>query len=116
MRTCGVLATLMIALFTAAPAAQASVAYWSVPKVMRAIDGARVHVGTRTVRIDSDTALCSGQGRSVRRGGIRRWRRFACTYTTFTSSGVARDIDFRVRVLGPKLYAIYDAHWVRGPR
>jgi hypothetical protein len=114
MRTCGVLSLLMIVLFVAASVAQAAVSYWSVPKVMRAIDGARLHVGTRTVRIDKDTALCAGLGRSIKRDGIRRWRRFACTYTTFTRSGADRDIDFRVRVLGPRRYAIYDAHWVQG--
>jgi hypothetical protein len=113
MRT-GVVLALVLLLFAAASAAQAGVPYWSVTKVLRRIDGARIHVGTRTVRIDSDTALCAGRGPSIRRDGVRRWRRFACTYTTFTKSGVDRDVDFRVRVLGTTRFAISDAHWVGG--
>ena len=113
MRT-GVVLALVLLVFAAASAAQAAVPYWSVMKVLRRIDGTRIHVGTRTVRIDSDTALCSGRGRSIRKDGVRRWRRFACTYTTFTKSGVDRDVEFRVRVLGTTRFAIYDAHWVGG--
>jgi hypothetical protein len=114
MRTCGVLAILLIVLSAAPSTALASVPYWSIRKVLHRIDGKRIRVGTRTVRIDSDTALCSGRGPSIVREGLRRWRRFDCTYTTFTRAGVDRDVEFRVRVLGRLRYAIYDAHWVRG--
>jgi hypothetical protein len=107
---------LLALLPTAAFAALASAPHWSVTKVMRRIDGASVHVGTRTVKIDSDTALCAGRGPSIVVKRIRRWRRFACTYTTFTKGGVDRDLDFRVRVLGTRRYRIYDAHWVVGSR
>ena len=110
----GVLAAIL--LFAAPTPADASVPYWSITKVLRRIDGARIHVGTRTVRVESDTTLCAGRGSSIRRDGVRRWRRFICTYTTFTKSGVDRDLDFRVRVLGMRRYAIYDAHWVTGGR
>jgi hypothetical protein len=44
------------------------------------------------------------------------WRRFVCTYTTFTRGGVDRDIDFRVRVRGATRYVVTDAHWVRATR
>jgi hypothetical protein len=110
----GVLAAIL--LFAAPTLADASVPYWSITKVLRRIDGARIHVGTRTVRVESDTTLCAGRGSSIRRDGVRRWRRFICTYTTFTKSGVDRDLDFRMRVLGMRRYAIYDAHWVTGGR
>lgn len=90
--------------------------YWPVGKVMGAIDKARVRVGTHVVRVDSDTTLCSGEGRSIRRSGVRRWTRFACTFTTFTRQGVDRDLEFRVYVTGRNRYAIRDAHWIRGPR
>jgi hypothetical protein len=86
--------------------------FWSVPKVMRAIDDARVRVGTNVVRIDVDTTLCAGEGTSRRRRGIRRWRHFLCTYTTMTPRGIGRDVEFRVHVLSARRSAITDAHWV----
>jgi hypothetical protein len=109
-------ALVALLLFAAPTAAQASVPYWPMTKLMRKLDGARVHVGTRTLRVDKDTTLCAGRGPSIKRDGVRRWRRFICTYTTFTKQGVDRDLDFRVRVLGTRRYAIYDAHWVSGSR
>jgi hypothetical protein len=114
MRTAAVL--MALGFLSATAAGQTPASYWSVAKVMRRIDGARVPVGTRTVKIDSDTALCAGRGPSIVVKRIRRWRRFACTYTTFTKRGVDRDLDFRVRVLGTRRYRIYDAHWVVGIR
>jgi hypothetical protein len=85
-------------------------------KVLRRIDGAKARVGTRTLLIDSETTLCAGRGPSIRRNGVRVWRRFVCTYTTFTKSGVDRDLDFRVLVLSARRYVILDAHWVQAPR
>jgi hypothetical protein len=85
-------------------------------KVMRAIDDVRVRVGTRVIRIHSETTLCSGEGPSIRRRGIRMWSRFSCTYTTFTKGGVDRDLDFRVRVTGARRFVISDAHWVAASR
>jgi hypothetical protein len=104
---------IMSAIAFGAPAAAADVrAYWSVAKVMRAIDNARIHIGGRVVRVDSDTTLCGGRGavRTVR--GIRRWRLFACTYTTFTKQIVGRDLDFRVRTRDARRFVITDARWV----
>jgi hypothetical protein len=110
-------ALVVIVLAVAAPAgARALRSYWPVSKVMRAIDDVRVRVGTRVVRIHKETTLCSGEGPSIRRRGLRRWSRFACTYTTFTKRGVDRDLDFRVRVLGTTRFAITDAHWVAATR
>jgi hypothetical protein len=108
-------AAIVLTVFAAASSsAQAAVPYWSVTKVLHRIDRARVHVGARTVRIDKDTALCAGRGSSIVVKGVRRWRRFLCTYTTFTRSGIDRDLEFRVRVLGKLRYRISDAHWVTG--
>jgi hypothetical protein len=90
--------------------------YWPVARVMRTIDHVRVRVGERTVRIESDTTLCSGVGRRVKRRSIRMWNRFACTYTVFTNSSVDRDVEFRVHVLGPRRFVIRDAHWVAATR
>jgi hypothetical protein len=114
VRTGAVLLALSVP--TAPFASLVSVPFWSVTKVLRRIDGARVDVGTRTVKIDSDTALCAGRGRSIVVKRIRRSRHFVCTYTTFTNAGVDRDLDFRVRVLGARRYKIYDPHWVVGGR
>jgi len=101
----------------AAGAAQASSSsYWSIAKLLHKLDGTRIRVGTHTVRIRASTTLCAGQGASIRRGGYRRWRRFICTYTTFTRSGIDRDLDFRVTVRGTRRYTITDAHWVTGSR
>lgn len=106
----------MLFLFAATAGAADAGPYWTITKVLRRVDGARVHVGSRTVRIDSETTLCAGRGTSIRRNGVRLWRRFACTYTTFTKAGVDRDLDFRVIVRSPRRYIIKDAHWVQTPR
>jgi hypothetical protein len=91
-------------------------AYWSVPKVIRAIDNAPVRVRGRVVRVDGDTTLCAGRGATRRVRGIRRWRLFACTYTTFSKRKVDRDLDFKVRVLDARRFVISDARWVAGSR
>jgi hypothetical protein len=57
---------------------------------MRAIDDVRVRVGSRVVRIDAATALCSGEGRGVMRRGLRTWLHFRCTFTTFGATGPGR--------------------------
>ena len=85
---------------------------WSVAKVMRVTDDARVRVGGRVVRVDMETTLCAGQGTSTRRRGVRVWRHFVCTYTTFTRQRPDRDVDFRVHVLGLRRFVITDARWV----
>jgi hypothetical protein len=108
----GVVLIVLLLAFAAPAAGRALRWYWPMAKVMRAIDDVRVRVGTRVVRIHSETTLCSGEGPSIRRRGTRRWSRFSCTYTTFTRQGVDRDLDFRVRVTGLKRFVISDAHWV----
>ena len=90
--------------------------YWSIPKVMRMIANTRISVNGRILRIQSESTLCSGEGRSIRRRGIRMWNRFECTYTTFTKRGVDRDLDFRLRPSGARRFVVYDAHWVLATR
>lgn len=106
-------AIILGSLALAAPAEAHDVPFfWSIAKVMRAADDARVRVGASVVRINADTTLCAGQGKSIRRRGVRRWRHFACTYTTFTPRGIGRDVDFRVHVLGIRRFVITDARSV----
>jgi hypothetical protein len=89
-------------------------ASWPAAKTMRVVDDKRVDVGSRVVRVDVDTTLCSGEGRGTRRGGVRVWRHFRCTFTTFTALGPGRDIEFRVHPLDARRIAITDARWVVG--
>jgi hypothetical protein len=84
---------------------------WPVEKVMQTIDGTRLGVDGRRLRIDSATALCSGLGSPVVRSGVRRWRAFDCTYTTF-KGGIDRDVEFRVAVTGPNGYSVLSSDWV----
>ena len=79
---------------------------------MRALDGHKLTVGGRVVRVDHETTLCAGRGAPRRSGGVRTWRAFVCTYTLFTKSGVDRDVDFRVQIRDAKRLRITDAHWV----
>lgn len=110
MRAGVVLAVLLLA---AAPStSEAAATYWSVDKVLRMIDGKTLQMKSRTVRLHAETTLCAGHGASIRSGRMRKWRLFACTYTTFTKAGVDRDLDFDVRVRGATRYSISGAHWV----
>lgn len=111
------MATWIVFLVLAAPAGgRALTAYWPMTKLMRSIDDVRVRVGTRVVRIHSETTLCSGGGRPIRRRGVRMWSRFLCTYTTFTKKGIDRDLDFQVDVVSAKRFVIHDAHWITATR
>ena len=87
--------------------------FWSVEKVMRVTDQTRVRVGAKVVRLHAETMLCGGQGIWTRRRSVRRWRHFACTYTTFINGKPDRDLEFRVHVLGIRRFVITDARWVR---
>jgi hypothetical protein len=107
-RTISVIAA---ALVLAAPAgAHPGPWCWTYVKMMRRIDGARVHAGGRTVRVHSDTTLCSGEGRRIWRAGRLYRKHFLCTYTT--NGGLGRDVEFRVHVLGTRRFLITDAHWI----
>jgi hypothetical protein len=99
-----------------AAAASPGARYWPVLKVMRAIDGKPVSVAGRSVRIEADTTLCSGNGRSIRVRGIPRWRLFRCTHTTITRRGLDRDLEFDVRVLDARRIRITNPAWVPDAR
>jgi hypothetical protein len=73
---------------------------WTLAKVMRKIQGARIQIGGRLLRVRAEATLCSGDGRAARWGGIGHWRHFTCTWTTFDGRGrVDRDVTFRVHTL-----------------
>jgi hypothetical protein len=102
-----------IAVAVAAPSAAAGTEiYWSIPKLMRMLDGTRVSVSGGAVHLDSETTLCAGRGTPRRVRGARAWRSFACTYTLFTRKGVDRDLDFRIVVRDARRFRVTDAHWV----
>jgi hypothetical protein len=106
-----VLIVLLLALATPA-AAHRGGASWPVAKVMRAIDEARIRVGTKVVRVDSDTTLCSGEGRARLRGGVRTWAHFRCTFSTYTARGPGRDVEFRLHALDARRFATTSARWI----
>jgi hypothetical protein len=108
----GFVMALCLLVLASPAAAQVSARYWTVGKVMRMIDNVRISVHGRIVRIESESTLCSGEGPFIRRRGIRRWHRFACTFTTFTKLRVDRDLEFRVRVTSNTRFVVFDAHWV----
>jgi hypothetical protein len=87
---------------------------WSLARVMRALDGRRVPVAGQRVRIETDSTLCSGVGASVRVASVRRWTRFACTFTVFGARGIDRDLEFRVRVVDGRRIALTSARWIGG--
>jgi hypothetical protein len=106
----GVVLSLLV-LLTATTAQGADARYWSLQKVMRKIDEMQIRLNRRVVRVESDSALCSGEGASIRRGGVRMWRRFACTFTTFTKRGIDRDLEFRLRVTSATRFVVLDVRW-----
>jgi hypothetical protein len=71
------------------PAAAAGPA-WTRDAVMRRLDGRRITVDGRGVRIDRSTLVCGGIGRpSDRRRGRPVWVRFRCVQPTFPPGAVA---------------------------
>jgi hypothetical protein len=82
---------------------------------MQIIEGTTLRVGSRTVRVDSATTLCSGVGSALHRDDVRRWSEFDCTFTSF-SHGIDRDLEFRVLVVGRRTYRLTRAHWVSTER
>jgi hypothetical protein len=58
--------------------------------VMGLLDGRRITVGDRVVRLDRATLVCGGIGRpSDRQGGRPAWARFRCVQPTFPPGAVA---------------------------
>jgi hypothetical protein len=104
------------AVLVAQPAAASSSGlgvYWSFSKLMRRLDGTRVKVGGRWVRIHRETTLCSGIGRRIHRHGVRRWRRFECTYSIFLRAGLY-DCEFVVVTIDARTLSVRKPRWVGG--
>jgi hypothetical protein len=96
-----------------AVAAVAPSGFWSLGKTMHGLDGMRLRVGARVVRLDAPSLLCSGLGRAVRDRGVRKWRRFQCTYVAFISGGTY-DCEFRAFVVHGRL-SLRDPRWIGAP-
>jgi hypothetical protein len=110
----GVVLILLSVALAAPAAAHVRGAFWPTAKAMRAVDDARVRIGTRVVLVNVETTLCSGEGPAIRRRGVRVWKHFRCTYTTFTPTGPGRDVEFRVHALDARRIAITNARWIVG--
>ena len=111
----GVVLILLSFVLTSPAAAHERGVFWPANKAMRAVDDARVRVGSIVVRVKVETTLCSGEGRVIRRRGLRAWKHFRCTFTTFTpSGGVGRDLEFRLHAMDVRRIAITDARWIVG--
>ena len=89
-------------------------AFWSVSKVMRGIDDTRIRAGTKVVRVDSDTTLCSSEGYARLRRGVRTWTHFRCTFSTLTERGPGPDVEFRVHALDVRRFTVSSARWILG--
>ena len=83
---------------------------WSYAALMQKMDGATVRLAGRRFRVRSGLVICNGEGRAVRRAGVRRWKHFTCTQTLFLGR-LDRDITWRVHVLGKTRFRISDARW-----
>ena len=108
----GVVLILLSLTLSTPVAAHTGGAFWTHAKLTRLIDDKRIPVGTRFVRVDTDTTLCSGDGRGWLRQGTRMWMHFHCTFTTFTVLGADRDVEFRIHALDALRMTITDARWV----
>jgi hypothetical protein len=105
------LVAVTLLLWLPAAHAHAGAPYWPLSKLMRVVDGDRIHIGERVVTVHKASMLCGGEGRAVRRRGVRAWRHYMCTYTTFRLGRPDRDLEFRVHVVGPGV-KITDARWI----
>jgi hypothetical protein len=110
----GVVLILLSLVLPAPVAAHLDGAFWPAAKVLVAVDGARARVGARVIRVDADTTLCSGEGRTKFRRGVRTWMHFRCTFTTFSPSGPGRDVEFRVHALDAQRMLITNTRWIFG--
>jgi hypothetical protein len=75
---------------------------WTHDALMRRLDGRRLRVGGRTVRIDPATLTCGGVGRPAgRMHGQPVWSRFRCIQPTFPPGAiVGPDAIFIVQPTG----------------
>ncbi len=65
---------------------------------MRELDGRRIRVQGRRIRLDAATVTCGGEGRGRWRAGRRRRTHFRCVQPTFPRGAlVGPDAVFRVQ-------------------
>jgi hypothetical protein len=84
---------------------------WSYAALIDRISGTRVTVPDGRIRIDRALVICNGEGRAIRRGGVRRWKHFTCTQTLFDRNRVDRDLTFRVHVLGRTRFLVTNTRY-----
>jgi hypothetical protein len=105
--------TLVLAVLAVAPEARThdTQSAWPYRILIARIAGHSLAPLGRRIRVDRDLVICSGDGRPIRRRGVRRWKHFTCTQTLFDRSGLDRDITFRVHVLDRTRFRITDARY-----
>ena len=80
--------------------------------MLERIDGSKVIVGRWSGRVDTDSTLCSGNGRARMWSGRRHWRHFTCTWTVFDRrGGLDRDVTFAVHVVSRRRFEIARARF-----
>ena len=81
---------------------------WTHAELLRRLEGRRVRVRERTVRIDGGTVACGGVGRPARRKqGEPAWTRFRCVQPTFPPGSVAGpDAILIVEPVGPRAVVV----------
>jgi hypothetical protein len=80
--------------------------------VLKWLNGRRVRIDGRTVRIDPTTLTCAGVGRSSREHGRRVWSRFSCVQPTLPPGRVAGpDAILVVEPTGPRAFTVVDARF-----
>ena len=125
LRVLGCAAATAAVLLAGAPPARVDVAeahgrsaYWSFPKLMRELAGARVTIGGRRYRIDAAITACTGERRDGRRrgfvvrGGTRMWKHFTCVEASLDPR--RREIAFRVHVLSRTRFVLTNVHFKEG--
>ena len=112
-RLAAVATALAVAVTAAAPVgvpAHSGGAYWPFGKVIRTLDGTKIRIGRRTVRIEGAVTACTGQGRARNRRGRPAWNHFRCIRSTLSPRG--RDFAFVVHVHGTRRFTISEAHFI----
>lgn len=85
-------------------------AWWTARHAERILDGKRVLVDGKRIRLDRATLVCGGAGRSRGKGRRRTWSHFRCIQPTFTPSGSAGpDALFLLHAVSRTSFLITDA-------
>ncbi len=110
------LACVLVLAAVAAPAATAhrGPGYWSRAQMVERLDGARITVKGRKIRLDASTFTCGGMGRGWVKAGVRRWKHFRCVQPLFPPGRLAApDALFRVHPLGRRRFVVSHARFAR---